>query len=244
MNLYKRCILPCILVMLAVLATAGPVFCTDQATVSRELGKILSDPEFNRLRGTLWWERVMIAIERKLFEWMSRMPSLGGIGHGTSLILAVVVVAAVIVLGIVIYKRMSRRNVERVTRAKTWFQKGEEALSGRQLIDKANETSKSGDNLNAFRLAYLAILVRMDEVGTIKFKHDKTNWEYLMQIKSGPLAEYRPKLRDITISFDNAFYGSKGAGIEEYEQARALYQEIEHTTATDVPAESGDSHGA
>ncbi len=239
MNLFRRCILPGILAMLAVLAIAGPVFCTDEATVSRELDKVLSAPEFNNLRGTLWWERVMMAIERKILEWASRMPSLGGIGHGTSLILAVVVVAAVIILGIVIYKRMSRGKVERVTRAKSWFRKGEEKLSGRQLMSKADETAGAGDNLNAFRLAYLAILVRLDEVGAIKFKHDKTNWEYLMQIKAGQLAEFRPKLRDITISFDNAFYGGKGAGFEDYEQAGQLYKEIERSAAVVAPAEGG-----
>lgn len=253
MNLPRKYSLLIILAAVGLAALACVGFCADQETVARELDRVLSSREFDGLRPkTTPWARFWSAIGRavtrlilKFFEalahWVRRVPGFGSIGHGTSLVLSVVIVAVVIVLGVVIYLRLSQSKVTRVVRRKSWFRKDEEALSGSQLMDKADETSAAGDNLNAFRLAYLAILVRLDEIGAIKFRHDKTNWEYLSQIKLSALSEYRPRLRDATLRFDNAFYGGRGAGFEDFEQAKGLYSDIERKSVAERTAEVGAS---
>ena len=95
-----------------------------------------------------------------------------------------------------------------------------------RLLELARSHSMRGDYRSAFRLVYVAMLVRLDAEGIVRLDRSKTNWEYLEDVKATPSAHLGEHLRPATSDFDRIWYGFHSAGAADYERILELYDAI------------------
>lgn len=99
--------------------------------------------------------------------------------------------------------------------------------NARGLIAAARSSAASGEYQNAYRLVYLATLVRLDEDRRVDFNKSKTNWEQLRRIKGLGFTREAELLLPPTERFDHILYGSKPARRADYERIVVIYNQIE-----------------
>jgi hypothetical protein len=96
----------------------------------------------------------------------------------------------------------------------------EENLMETDLAPFLREALEKEEYLWAIRLYYLQVLQRLSERRFIQWKKDKTNWEYLAEMK-GPL---RNTFQHLTHTFDRLWYGSVKLGRAEYEETAPAFE--------------------
>lgn len=85
---------------------------------------------------------------------------------------------------------------------------------------EADALATRGDFRAAVRAVYLAVLAALHRRGAIEYDPAGSNWDYVRAFK-GQGDELAP-FRDLTLRFDFAWYGRRGADAPGYAQARAL----------------------
>jgi len=93
-----------------------------------------------------------------------------------------------------------------------------EAKDPTRLIEQAIQ---SGDFRLALRLYYLKVIRELSLTGAVRWKKDKTNGDYVRELKSVAL---RPSFKSLTYTFDKIWYGNQ---VLEQEEFTALQSEFE-----------------
>jgi len=75
----------------------------------------------------------------------------------------------------------------------------------------------------ALRVKYLKILQQLSATGVIKWKKEKTNWDYMTEITDAPLQR---QFREATAVFELTWYGKETISRETFEEVLPFYEEI------------------
>lgn len=89
----------------------------------------------------------------------------------------------------------------------------ESNLPEAELEDPIRQAVLAGDYALAVRLHYLAILKELSVKKCIKWKREKTNGEYLRELKGSPLF---PGIMEATLIFERVWYGKVELKREDY----------------------------
>ena len=88
----------------------------------------------------------------------------------------------------------------------------------------AREHAASGDLRRAYRAAFIAVLLRLDRAGAIRYERSRTNGDYLRALRGRPplLALLRP----LANGFDSHWYGSAPVSEQEFRSCLAAYDMV------------------
>lgn len=192
-------------------------FSNDQAR--RYLVEILDRPEFSRLRLInqleQWWNSLLDWLNTKTpykltGEWSDPLPVFLFV---VGLILAVYLVKLLTPhLGILTPFVMEKSHAV-VT---------PEVPTPHGLRQRAEELAKREDYREAIRHLYLALLHELNLQGLIRFRSQKTNFDYWQELKATAPIKQR-EFRALADLFEHKWYGLEGATAADYQQASARY---------------------
>ncbi|MDO8684005.1 MAG: DUF4129 domain-containing protein [Armatimonadota bacterium] len=192
---------------------------------------ILARGEFQTSDEESWWEayserisRYLSLFMRKLFGRIDPYSMEPGAGNTAIILLAGLVCLAVCVLAVVRLRGIFTR------RRRLAGGTGDMATSGSVSVSdlaKSAGVYASKSNFNeAFRLAYLALLMAMDGAGNIRYQKSKTNWEYVRALESAGCSTYSAELKDLSSRFDSTHYGARPCLREDYNACVATYKRV------------------
>jgi Domain of unknown function (DUF4129) len=210
---------------------------TQQSTKVEEdrarLEVILARPEYHpevENESTLRkWLRILKDWLWRLLESLLPKPRISpggaaGIESGMRILLALIVLAA-IVYGIIQLTRWldQRRKgeVEKEVR-EVLGEEIPEAMTGRDLFDKATELARTGDYRSAIRRAYVALLCELEERGKLRLHRSKTNRDYLDVMRSEQ--SIFNDFSSMTGAFELVWYGEQRATDEQFNDFIARYE--------------------
>lgn len=96
-----------------------------------------------------------------------------------------------------------------------------EALDIEGLLDQAR---REGNFKMAVRLYYLGLLKRLNGLGKISWKKDKTNRDYLAEVFS--VGFYYAEIQKLTRSYEEVWYGDHTLEDNAFEQLKASFEEV------------------
>lgn len=99
----------------------------------------------------------------------------------------------------------------------------EEELRGMDTGKALSEALEAGDYQHAFRIGYLDILRELTERNLIRYRKDRTNRQYLSELRGQPL--YEP-FRELTAHFEGIWYGDRETGKAYYDSLQPLFEEL------------------
>jgi hypothetical protein len=206
------------------------------ARIKSDLQEILRTGGFEReqtgdsilVRAGIWisnqWNRFT--------AWLRHIFSFGGrFGAGSSPILPYILVVALILLiaYAIAYAVRRYRPGSRSGRAKLSVDvvvEPEESAAAEPdaWIAAAKRHAAAGDFRKAYRAAFIAILIRLDRRGAIRFERSKTNGDYVRALRGTPdlLAFLRPLAND----FDARWYGHVEATEQDFQAMLDKYEAV------------------
>jgi hypothetical protein len=107
-----------------------------------------------------------------------------------------------------------------------------------QLLREAENAAKQGDYLTALRKTYKALLLFLDRIGLIRFREQRTNWEYLAEVRRKASSEFALRFQEVTNIFDQCFYARKLATANEFAIVRQFVEETRHQARLMLESES------
>lgn len=94
------------------------------------------------------------------------------------------------------------------------------------ILNKRIQDLLKEHNYNeAFRLNYIRILQILEKNKLIKIRPEKTNYDYLNDLKS---QDIKGLFNSITVLFDYAIYGDFNIGIEQYKRGESFINKLEN----------------
>jgi hypothetical protein len=118
-----------------------------------------------------------------------------GVGLGLAIILT-------ILLGPPLLRYLTRLRQKRPSAA---LAGDAEVTTAEEAIQRAQQASAVQDYRQAMRLLYLATLLKLDEIGTLRYDRALTNREYVRQVSLS--ADLSSALRPVVETFDDVWYG-------------------------------------
>jgi hypothetical protein len=202
---------------------------SDQA-VRRELRHILSRPEYNRNFNPGAIERFWTSVRDGLFRaanWFMGLFAMGGdkASRLASIVFACLTLLAFLLLLAFVIRRLVRRAMTSDREFGTELD-AHGIPSPRPLMKEAERLAASGDFRGAFRCAYLASILYLDESGALRYERSRTNWEYLRQLAEGGHDAAGAELRPLTLDFDRKFYGREVCVQDDYARAAAVFRKL------------------
>lgn len=91
-------------------------------------------------------------------------------------------------------------------------------------LDAARHYAASGDLRRAYRCAFIAVLIRLDRVGAIRYEPARTNGEYLRSLRRRP--DLFTLMKPLAYEFDARWYGTLPIAQADYERCLAVYRQI------------------
>lgn len=217
------------------------------ARIKADLRGILSSPEFtyDQPHDTFWqrvgkWvqdtlEKIGKAL-RRIFQFRgpSGAPVRGAFAIGNVVLMVVLGVALLAIIGYGIARLAehiaARRRAPK--RKKKWLDITSEVVEPEESaaaepdawIRAANAHAAAGDYRKAYRAVFVAVLIRLDRLGALRFERSRTNGEYLRALRGNPalLGLLRPLAR----GFDLHWYGERPATEGDYRQAMSAYETV------------------
>lgn len=129
----------------------------------------------------------------------------------TPLVLAL---TALFVLAIYFLSRGLSRNLVREAELAAQRDEGDEPLTSKSAIQRAQSLSGRRDYRNAVRYLYLSSLLILDEKGLLRYDRSRTNREVLHSVSTQP--EVAAPLRNVIDVFDRVWYGFESVDEESY----------------------------
>ncbi len=165
-------------------------------------------------------------------EWLRRVFSFGGrLGGGSAPVLPYILTVALILLmayaiayAIKNYKGGSLATKKTPT-VDTLLEPEEAAAAEPDAwISAAKRHAAAGDYRRAYRAVFIAILIRLDRAGALRFERSKTNGDYVRALGDKPklLAFLRPLAND----FDARWYGHVSSTEADFRKVLANYNEV------------------
>lgn len=180
------------------------------------LKEILARPEFQ------WQEAQSLTMPNWLDELLQRFFDLmDRIGYSVrsvsyyARVPLIVAAALLFVLSLVYVSRSLSRSLVREAQLAAEGGDGDETLTSKGAMQRAQALSGEGDYRNAIRYLYLSSLLVLDEQGLLRYDRSRTNREYLRSISSKP--ELVKPLSDVIDVFDRVWYGFESVDEETYQ---------------------------
>lgn len=85
-----------------------------------------------------------------------------------------------------------------------------------QLLREADLSAQAGDYLAALRKSYCALLLFLERLALIRFREQRTNWEYLAEIQRTAPSEVTQIVQEATTVFDHCFYALYRATADDF----------------------------
>ena len=183
---------------LAATPTPPPSATSDPQQLRRD---ILSDPNLQQRDPTTIPQQMpdLPSVDLSFLRWVF-------IGAG-----ALITVILIVLLGPLLYRYIVKL---RRLREPATFADGEEIATSDEAIQRAQDASALQDYRQALRLLYLAALLKLDEIGALRYDRALTNREYVRQVILSPaLAD---TLRPVVETFDDVWYGYRPLTPEGY----------------------------
>lgn len=201
--------------------------------IHQDLREILSRPEFSTAPAQ---ESLVQIIGRWLRErweafmrWWNRLFSFGGrAGPGTARVVMWAVLAAMIVaIAYVLAYGLRRLGLRSGTVSYRAGINSSDVLEDQVedpdvLAAAAKDLAAAGQLRRAYRAIFLAILLRLDKQGLIRFDRSRTNGEYLRSLRSRP--EIFTWMRPLTNEFDVRWYGERSVEEQDFRRALRAYE--------------------
>lgn len=215
---------------------SSPEFRDPWAPILRFLRKIsswLERPLNWILRQLGWLFSQMGKILRPVFELLAKViEALGAwfmywfqLLMSVSPILAWTVVGSVGVIALTSLALAILRWWRRKQKAFTQIAVAEAIAMPEQLLHEAEISARSGDYLTAIRKAYKALLLLLDHIGLIRFREQRTNWEYLAEVRKKAPSDFFRRFQEVTNIFDICFYARKFATANEFATVKQFAEE-------------------
>jgi Domain of unknown function (DUF4129) len=184
------------------------------SSAPRKLNAILARPEFSRVHGPTWADRLADRINQWLSDLMERFGT-GLTGHRR--IVAVIFWIMLIGAAGTLLVWMARRLLQRSKTQHLELPPPEAALprSSRDLGRKAREAAARGDFREAVRCGYWAAIHRLEELGLWKVDLCRTHREYLRLVGSD--RPQREPLAALTRQFESVWYAARPMSEAEFQ---------------------------
>lgn len=158
----------------------------------------------------------------------SQRPSIFGEGTGAAiarflLITLGAIAIALLVRSILGYGKARDKKITRKTEEGIDIQKIEENIHEADLDDYIEQAKANGDFNLAIRLYYLAILKALSLQKDIKWKVDKTNTEYLREMRRHELFT---EFGELTHIFERSWYGNHPPNAETFRRLEPNFQQF------------------
>jgi hypothetical protein len=147
-------------------------------------------------------------------------------------LLGVIVVGALTLLGIYLFRRI------RTKRRTALVDEFEEERSLDEWLELARGFEAKGEYRKAVRAAYIACLLKFDELEVARFVKSETNWEHLARIERSPKLAPNVDFRSATKLFDLVWYGHRYADKKDVTQMLNAYERILAAHTVEPPKES------
>lgn len=195
--------------------------------ISRQLGWLLS--QIGRiLRPVLeWLSKLVEAIGAWFMYWFQLLMS-------TSPLLAWSIVGILGAIGLTSLAFAILRWWQKKQETLTQIAAAEALVMPEQLLRESEIAARSGDYLTALRKAYRAVLLILDRVGLIRFREQRTNWEYLAEVRKKTPSDFTRRFQEVTKIFDVCFYARKLATSNEFAIIKQFAEEVRQKAQTSI----------
>ena len=210
------------------------------ARIKSHVREILSSHEFRDARPhTTWLERMGKRTGeaiKSFFEWLERLFRFGrgprGITSSSNLLFWILWPALIVGIAIVIAYALRRfggrlgfdqRRSHKVADLLDIEDPAE--ISPDRWLDAARAYASQGDFRRAYRAVFLAVLLRLDHSGVIKFDRSRTNGEYLRE--SRRRGHIFALLQPFALDFDRRWYGQAPATESDFMASLETYRQTE-----------------
>lgn len=186
-----------------------------------------SDDEESRFQK--WW--------REFLEWLSRFlpkpeptsASQPGMPGAAWWLQFVVIGAAVLLIGFLIYKfgpslmpALRRREREKKDDRVILGERIDRDQNSADVFSEAERLAREGDVRGAIRKGYIALLCELHDRKLIGLARHKTNRDYLRDVRK---REVYSNVKGLTNTFERHWYGSKPSDTEAWEKFRTDYKQ-------------------
>jgi hypothetical protein len=201
----------------------------DPSRADGTLRGVLSRPEFQtKDPGPSWEEKFLQWLARLLERLFPNAPvEYKGSDWPARVVMAVVVLLLAVLLARVLVLVLP--NLRRRVRPEPELPEGEVLVPVEPdaLLAAAVREGAAGRYREALRLAYQALVVRLDRAGVLSEDRSRTHWELLRDLRrSGRDPLYR-ELAPITRRMDERLFGGRTATVEDYQACRSVYTQME-----------------
>lgn len=217
------------------------------ARIKADLRGILSSPEFTYSQPhETFWERVARWARDKL-DWIGKVlrrifrfrgpsgPQVGGafaVGYYVLIVVLGVALLAIIGYGIarlaehIAARRRAPKRKKKGLSVTTEVVEPEESAAAEPdaWIRAANAHAAAGDFRKAYRAVFVAVLIRLDRLGALRFERSRTNGDYLRALRGNP--PLLDLLRPLARGFDLHWYGERPATEGDFRQAMSAYETV------------------
>jgi hypothetical protein len=202
---------------------------TSRAAADTVLQSVLSRPEFQTKEpGRGWEERFILWLDRLLRRLFSGTPvATTGSDWPARLVLAAVVLLLAILLARVVLLVLP--NLRRRSRPEPELPVGELLVPSEPdlLLSAAEREAAAGRYREALRLAFQALVVRLDRAGVLPEDRSRTHWELLRDLRRAGRDPLYRELAPITRRVDERLFGGRTATVDDYQACRSVYTHLE-----------------
>jgi len=200
----------------------SPAPAVSRAHIKAALAQALPlPPPVGRMRGT-WLKRLL----ERLMDWLGRTFGLLERAHPSArwvvwVVLGVLAGAVLLLLGLMA-RSLLRRSARQPRSASLpaeagmpWAPPDPDAA-----LSRARQAAAAGRFGDAIRDLYLALLLRLDGAGLVRFHPATANWEYFGELSG---EELRSQFASFTVVFDRKCYGGEAAARADYDRCEELF---------------------
>lgn len=142
------------------------------------------------------------------------------LGESRFIVYFILVILIIVVIVRVLAKSQNNAKIEEKPISIENITEIEERIHELSLDDLLAQAVNNGNFRLALRINFLIIIKLMTQGKTIKWKKDKTNWEYHREIKNRALAD---QFKEVIINFEGFWYGEHPLSETNYQYADRLY---------------------
>ncbi len=96
----------------------------------------------------------------------------------------------------------------------------------RRALAGSSEAAEKGDYKEALRLLLLALLLELDEEGSLDYHYSRTNGEYLRQLRERDYPSFSPA-SELFFLYEKIWYGRARCRREDYDRGLKLYSMLQ-----------------
>lgn len=182
------------------------------------------------IKNDSWWTRFKRWVSMKyqqLQEWLFGDYTANRLVAAMLLILPYILIAAIIGLIVWLFIRLNPGPslIGEPETGSVSFNEEEKIVRSQDISSLIESAIRAGDYRLAVRYYYLLLLKHLNEKGLINYEFQKTNSEYLAEIKD---ESYKPKIKRLMRLYDFIWYGSFTVSEKDFSLAQNSFRETEN----------------